>query len=68
MNAVAGSRRTDEQRTGTEPEPRSRLSPIVWLLMAGMLTLPIFAHGCHTGDHDDEPLLIPPSPDAESVR
>lgn len=26
-----------------------------------LLTLPIFAHGCHTGDHDDEPLFLPPA-------
>jgi hypothetical protein len=23
------------------------------------LALPVFAHGCHAGDHDDEPLFIP---------
>jgi len=21
--------------------------------------LPIFAHGCHRGDHDEEPLFVP---------
>ena len=68
MTAAAGSRERDEGCAGTEPAPRFRLAPVVWLLLAGLLALPIFAHGCHTGDHDDEPLLISPSPDAESVR
>jgi len=58
----------DMRRAGTEPAPRPQLSPLVWLLLAVALALPVFAHGCHTGDHDDEPLLSPPSRDAESLR
>jgi hypothetical protein len=31
---------------------------LVFFVIA-LLTLPIFAHGCHTGDHDDEPAFVP---------
>jgi hypothetical protein len=33
----------------------------VFLLFAvvALVVLPIFAHGCHRGDHDDEPLVVP---------
>lgn len=24
-----------------------------------LCVLPIFAHGCHRGDHDDEPTVVP---------
>jgi hypothetical protein len=58
----------DRRHAGAEPGPQPRLSPVVCLLMVIALALPIFAHGCHTGDHDDEPSLIPPSRDAESLR
>lgn len=32
----------------------------VFVFFAFAITLiPLFAHGCHTGDHDDEPLFVP---------
>jgi len=58
----------DRRPFATEADPRPQLSSLVWLLLAVALALPVFAHGCHTGDHDDEPLLSPPSRDAESLR
>jgi hypothetical protein len=30
-----------------------------WAWVAAILVWPIFAHGCHTGDHDDELALTP---------
>lgn len=31
-----------------------------WFAVAAIVViLPIFAHGCHRGDHDDEPLFVP---------
>lgn len=33
-----------------------------WFLAVALTTLPLFAHGCHRGDHDDEPLFVPLSP------
>jgi hypothetical protein len=34
-----------------------------WAWLLAVLVWPVFAHGCHTGDHDDE-LMIAPPPDA----
>jgi hypothetical protein len=51
---------------GNKHEQWPGLSPIVWLLIVVVLALPIFAHGCHAGDHDDEPALFPLKQDAES--
>ena len=45
-----------------------RLSLLVWLLIPLVLAVPLFAHGCHMGDHDDEPALAPPFRDAERSR
>jgi hypothetical protein len=39
--------------------PGSRV--VSCLLTAALLALAIFAHGCHSGDHDDEPLFAPPA-------
>jgi hypothetical protein len=30
-------------------------------IVVAVLALPLFAHGCHTGDHDDEPAFHPPT-------
>ena len=30
-----------------------------WLLFPVLVAVPLFAHGCHTGDHDDEPAVVP---------
>jgi len=30
-----------------------------WFVIPVLFLLPIFAHGCHAGDHDDEPSVIP---------
>ncbi|HJZ59784.1 MAG TPA: hypothetical protein VKE74_32885 [Gemmataceae bacterium] len=32
------------------------------LVLLASLAIPLFAHGCHTGDHDDEPLFVPQEP------
>jgi hypothetical protein len=41
----------------------SSLTPVPRLLtpffVAALLLFPIFAHGCHRGDHDDEPTVAP---------
>jgi hypothetical protein len=45
-----------------EAAPRRRrfpLSPVSWFLIPVLLAVAIFAHGCHTGEHDDEPVLVP---------
>jgi hypothetical protein len=40
--------------------PVRRLSPVFLVFAVVVLVaLPIFAHGCHRGDHDDEPLVAP---------
>lgn len=30
-----------------------------WFVVAALLALPIFAHGCHGDDVDHEPLFVP---------
>jgi hypothetical protein len=45
-----------------------RLGAIGWFLVPVSLALLIFAHGCHTGDHDDEPSLGPPVQEMEPPR
>ena len=57
MSTGVGSRESGVGSRETEPEPVPRA---VWVAFAAMLlALPIFAHGCHRGDHDDEPAFIP---------
>jgi hypothetical protein len=51
---------------GVVPSPVSRFLTLVFVI--ALLTLPIFAHGCHTGDHDDEPVFVPQAHDPESPR
>lgn len=44
-----------------------RRFPAAWLVVAFLLAVPIFGHGCHRGDHDEEPLFVPPPPRAGEV-
>jgi hypothetical protein len=42
---------------GGTPRPKPR--PL-WFAAAGVIVaFLLVAHGCHTGDHDDEPAFIP---------
>lgn len=44
------------------------LSPAAFLFATLLFLVgPIFAHGCHTGDHDDEPAFAPPPADVTSA-
>ena len=52
----------------SEPSVRPTAGPWWFGVAVALLTLPILAHGCHRGDHDDEPAVFPAdrrSPDAE---
>ena len=42
-------------------ETGDRLAPRAWWFacVVVLVALPIFAHGCHRGDHDDEPVFVP---------
>ena len=42
-----------------ERKPASVPRAVWFAVLALLLTLPIFAHGCHRGDHDDEPQFAP---------
>jgi hypothetical protein len=42
---------------GVSPPARRALV----FFVTAILLIPIFAHGCHTGDHDDEPAFVPPA-------
>ncbi len=57
---VGGQESGDRSRE-TGPRFRLWLSPVSCLLISVILVLPLFAHGCHTGDHDDEPQFAPPA-------
>jgi len=48
--------------------PGGWLKRALWLFVPIALGLPLFAHGCHTGDHDDEPQVAPPIHSAEPPR
>ena len=50
------------------PAPAPAWSWLVVPFAAVLLALPIFAHGCHSGDHDDEPLFAPRARQPESPR
>ena len=60
--------KTQDNNQDAKSEPWFWLSPVACLLAPVMLALAIFAHGCHSGDHDDEPLFAPPSQQPESPR
>ncbi|MCE9561624.1 MAG: hypothetical protein K8U57_06175 [Planctomycetes bacterium] len=44
------------------------VSPSFLLVFITFLALPIFAHGCHRGDHDDEPLVVPIEHRVEAIN
>jgi hypothetical protein len=39
-----------------------RVRRLLGLLVVAACAAPIFAHGCHRWDHDDEPAFAPPPP------
>lgn len=59
---------TGDRRPGNRPGPPFWLTPLSCLLVPLVLALPVFAHGCHTGDHDDEPSAAPQSLEPEAPR
>jgi len=46
----------------------TRFRAVLYVLIPVVLALFIFAHGCHVGDHDDEPSLVPWVHDPEPSR
>jgi hypothetical protein len=49
------------------PTPETLVRPVKALLLLAVLLLPIFAHGCHGDDVDDEPTFVPVTPNVEVV-
>lgn len=47
---------------------RGAASPVFILGALVLCVLPVFAHGCHRGDHDDEPAVAPVENRAELPR
>lgn len=45
-------------RVPSKQSPRGLAYGVLLVLLAA-LAVPVFAHGCHAGDHDDEPLVVP---------
>jgi hypothetical protein len=62
------TRQADQLRDDDYTQPGARLSVIIRLLIPIVVVLVLFAHGCHTGDHDDEPLFAPRVHDQEPPR
>jgi hypothetical protein len=62
------TRQTDKLRDDDHTQPGARLAAVVRLLIPIVVALAIFAHGCHTGDHDDEPSVAPRVHDQEPPR
>ena len=42
-----------------QPPPAPLRLALLFAVVVMLLTLPIFGHGCHRGDHDDEPAFVP---------
>jgi len=59
---------TDKFRDDDHTRPDAWLSVVSRVLIPIVAALVIFAHGCHTGDHDDEPSLAPLVRDQEPPR
>ena len=57
---MTGIRSREPGARSQESEPRFSLTPVSRLLIPLLLAVPIFGHGCHRGDHDDEPVFAPP--------
>jgi hypothetical protein len=53
------SARGGDTERGRRGERRAAASPVYLLGAIALCVLPIFAHGCHRGDHDDEPTVMP---------
>jgi hypothetical protein len=49
-------------------EAGTRLHSILRILIPVLLAFFLFAHGCHVGDHDDEPSMVPRVYDSEPAR
>ena len=49
-----------------QPPPAPFRLALWFAVVAMLLTLPILGHGCHRGDHDDEPVFVPMDRHAES--
>jgi hypothetical protein len=65
---TAVSERPRVDRRGDDRAPRPGPSLLAAVLIPVVLAVPLFAHGCHTGDHDDEPVFAPPVRNAEAPR
>jgi thiamine monophosphate synthase len=50
------------------PQAATRFHAALVVLIPVLLALFIFAHGCHVGDHDDEPSMVPRACDPEPAR
>lgn len=48
------------QRSVVGRESAGGAGPRLWWLIPVLVAVPLFAHGCHTGEHDDEPAVAPP--------
>lgn len=44
-------------RIATEPRPPVRAVTLILLL--GLAVIPLIGHGCHGGDEDHEPTVVP---------
>jgi hypothetical protein len=49
----------DQRSEIRDPASTLLTSPLAWLPIFALLCFPIFAHGCHREDVDDEPGFIP---------
>ena len=68
MNAGVSCQEPERQERNKRPGSWAWLSPLSGLLALVALAVPLFAHGCHAGDHDDEPVFAPQQHDAERSR
>ena len=68
VNVAVRCREPKRERSETRRGPWVFLSSLSGLLAVVALAVPLLAHGCHAGDHDDEPVFAPHKHDAERSR
>jgi hypothetical protein len=51
-----------------QPPPAPLRLALLFAVVVMLLALPIVGHGCHRGDHDDEPVFAPMDQHAEPPR
>jgi len=64
----AGVRKPPESQAKDKDSGGLRTPARLGFWVIALLLIQIFAHGCHRGDHDDEPLFVPIEHHADPIK